>query len=67
MKKNEVVRVELVNPPTPDPWRTKADYLDDQRRQHKLYLVSMLSMWISLLGVIATSIVAIITIMQLQK
>jgi hypothetical protein len=54
VEKNKIVRVELVNPPIPDPWRTKADYLDDQRRQQKLYRASMLSMWISLIGVIAT-------------
>jgi hypothetical protein len=30
--KNEPVKVYLVNPPSENPWRTRQDYLDDQRR-----------------------------------
>ena len=59
----EPIKVELVNPPYQDPWRTQGDYRRDQRRAARLYWFQILSIVAAMVGVVATTIVAITTIM----
>jgi hypothetical protein len=53
-RKRQVVRVELINPPIQDPWRTRQDYIDDQKRSRRLALVAIISILFSALATLGT-------------
>ncbi len=57
--KKEPIHVHLVNPPMENPWRTQGDYIEELKRTKHLYKIAISSMYITLLGVIATAIIAI--------
>lgn len=54
-----VVRVELINPPLADPWRTRQDYIDDQKRSRRLAIVAVVSILISALATVGTFVGAL--------
>jgi hypothetical protein len=56
--KPEPVKVWLVNPPIPDPWRTREEYNDEQKRSRRLYWVAFLSIIISALAAVGTAVSA---------
>ena len=59
------LRVELVPMVSGDnPWRTHEDYIREQKRDTKRFLITIATLLVSLIGVIVTSIVAIHTIKQ---
>ena len=63
---DEALRVKLVPMPGGDnPWRTRADYVCEQRRDTIRFWVTIASLIISIIGVIATAAVAILTIRSL--
>ena len=66
-QKTPPVKVELVNPPLENPWRTKEDYLNEQKRSKKLYAVAIVSIVVSALGVLATSVTATVTLRSYAK
>lgn len=57
--KTEPQKVFLVNPPSENPWRTRGDYLEEQRRATIQFRITIATVFISLVGVIVTAIVAI--------
>jgi len=57
------LRVELVPfPGSNDPWRTREDYNREQNRDTIRFWVTIASLAVSILGVVATTVVAIWTI-----
>jgi hypothetical protein len=61
------LRVELVPMVTGDnPWRTRAEYIQEQRRDMIRFWITILTLLISILSVVSTSIVAIYTIKQVS-
>jgi hypothetical protein len=61
------LRVELVPLPAGnDPWRTRADYEREQRRDTIRFWVTIASLAVSIVGVVATAAVAIWTIRGLS-
>ena len=62
MPNDEPIRVELVNPPMENPWRTLGAYQEEQRRAKFQFWVAIVSMILTMGGVIATSAIAIVTI-----
>ena len=54
--KPEPVNVWLLNPPIQDPWRTREEYNDEQRRSRWLYWVAFVSIVLSALSVVATAV-----------
>lgn len=65
--KNDALKVELVPLPLNDPWRTHGDYIEEQKRNNRQFIITIISLVVSTLGVIATSIVAIVTIRNIAK
>jgi len=57
-EKPQPIKVWLVNPPVPEPWRTREEYNDDQKRSRRLYWTAFASIIISALGVVATAVSA---------
>jgi hypothetical protein len=55
----EPLKVYLVNSPSENPWRTRQDYLDDQRRAAFQFRLTVAATILSLVSVVATAIVAI--------
>lgn len=64
--KREPLKVHLVNPPSENPWRTQGDYLEDQRRAKIQFRIAIATMVVSLLGVVATAIVAIESLQRMS-
>jgi hypothetical protein len=63
VKDDEALRVKLVPMPGGDnPWRTREDYVREQRRDTIRFWVTIASLIISIIGVVATTAVAILTI-----
>ncbi|MEI7535422.1 MAG: hypothetical protein WCK57_13725 [Verrucomicrobiae bacterium] len=65
--KEEPIKVFLVNPPSENPWRTRQDYLDNQRRERIQFRVTIASLVISILSVFATAIVAIESLKRMTE
>lgn len=60
---DKALRVNLVPMPGGDnPWRTHEDYVCEQRRDNVRFLVTIASLIISIISVVATTAVAIATI-----
>jgi hypothetical protein len=57
--KREPQKVFLVNPPSENPWRTRQDYVEEQRRAKIQFWITIITVLVSLLGVVATTITAI--------
>lgn len=65
---NEALKVELVPMPSGDnPWRTREDYEEEQRQNNIKFWVTIISLIISIISVVATSAVAIMTIKNMVK
>lgn len=63
LTKNGSLKVELVPMPASDnPWRTKADYENDKRRDTIRFWITIASLIVSIISVVATALVAITTI-----
>lgn len=63
LSKNGSLKVELVPMPSGDnPWRTKADYENDKKRDTIRFWITITSLIISIISVVATALVAITTI-----
>ena len=62
------VRVELVPMPSGDnPWRTRQEYIDEQKRDSQRFYITIGTMIVTLLGVIATAWTAIVAIKGAQR
>ncbi len=60
---DKALRVKLVPMPGGDnPWRTREDYVGEQRRDTIRFWVTIASLIISVISVVATTAVAIVTI-----
>lgn len=63
LSKNGSLKVELTPMPSGDnPWRTKADYENDKKRDTIRFWITITSLLISIVSVVATALVAITTI-----
>lgn len=63
LSKNGSLKVELIPMPSGDnPWRTKGDYENDKKRDTVRFWITITSLVISIISVVATAIVAITTI-----
>ena len=68
MTKNEALKVELVPMPSGDnPWRTRAEYEKEQKQNNARFIITVISLIIAIISVVATSMVAIITIRNMAK
>ncbi len=57
------LKVKLVPMPAgDDPWRTRADYLSEQRRDTRRFRITIATLIISIFSVASTAVVAIATI-----
>lgn len=56
--KPEPVNVWLLNPPIQDPWRTREEYNDEQRRSRWLYWVAFVSIALSALAAVGMAVSA---------
>ncbi len=65
--KKEPVKVFLVNPPSENPWRTRQDYLDDQRREKVQFRITIATIVFSFLSVVATAIIAVESIERMTE
>ena len=64
---NEPVKVFLVNPPSENPWRTRQDYLDDQRREKIQFRITIATIAFSFLSVVATAVIAVESIERMTE
>lgn len=63
LTQNGSLRVELVPVPSGDnPWRTRGDYDKEQRRETIRFWITIVSLIVSIMSVVATAAVAIVTI-----
>jgi hypothetical protein len=63
LTKNGSLKVELVPMPSGDnPWRTRADYENDKKRDAIRFWITIASLIVSIVSVVATTVVAITTI-----
>jgi hypothetical protein len=63
LSQNGGLKVELVPMPSGDnPWRTRGDYEKEQRRNTVQFWITIASILISIISVVATAAVAIVTI-----
>ena len=63
LSKNGSLKVELIPMPSGDnPWRTKGDYENDKKRDTVRFWITITSLIVSIISVVATAVVAIITI-----
>ncbi len=66
--KNDALKVELVPMPSGDnPWHTQGEYRREQKQNTARFILTIISLIVSIIGVLATSIVAIITIRNLAR
>ena len=66
LTKNGALKVELIPMPASDnPWRTKADYLAEQKRDTIRYRITIASLIISIISVVVTALIAINTIQEM--
>jgi len=66
--RNGSLKVELVPMPSvDDPWRTKADYLKEQRRDTTRFLITIASLILSIIGVAATAVVAVAAVKSVSQ
>ncbi len=49
-EKKEPILVELLNPPIEDPWRTRGEYIEDQRRQSWQFRLTVAALVISIIA-----------------
>jgi len=64
---NGGLRVELVPMPSGDnPWRTRAEYIGDQRRDTVRFYITIATLVVSIVSVASTAAVAILTIRGLS-
>ena len=49
-EKQKPILVELLNPPTDDPWRTRGDYIEDQRRQSWQFRLTVAALAVSIIA-----------------
>lgn len=62
------LRVELVPLPSGnDPWRTREDYLREQRRDSVRFLITIATLVLSMIGVAATATVAIVEVRRVSE
>ena len=67
-QKNEPVRVEIVNPtPQQDPWRTRGDYLEEQRQQRWQFRLTIAALLVSIIASAASGISAYAAWSELKK
>jgi len=63
LSKNGSLKVELIPMPSGDnPWRTRGDYINEQKRDTIRFWVTIASLVISIISVVATAVIAIVTI-----
>jgi len=63
LSKNGSLKVELIPMPSGDnPWRTRGDYINEQKRDTVRFWVTIGSLVISIISVVATAVIAIVTI-----
>ena len=56
-----------MNPPYENPWRNRQDYLDNQRREKIQFPITIATIIISFLSVVATAIIAVESIERMSK
>lgn len=62
------LRVHLVPMPSgDDPWRTRDDYQIEQERDRQRFRLTIATLIVSLIGSVATAIIAIITILSVAS
>ncbi len=62
------LKVELVPMPSGDnPWRTRGEYEKEKNKDNVKFIVTIISLIISIVGMVATSAVAITTIRNMAK
>ncbi len=67
LTKNGGLRVELVPmPATENPWRTREDYISEQRRDAVRFYITVATLIVSIISVAATAAIAIVTIGRLS-
>jgi len=67
LTENGSLKVELVPMPSGDnPWRTRADYENDKKRDTVRFWLTIASLFISIISVVATTVVAIHTIKNIS-
>jgi hypothetical protein len=67
LTKNGALKVELILMPSGDnPWRTRADYISEQRRDTVRFRITIATLIVSSLSVASTAAVAILTIRGLS-
>lgn len=67
-QKSEPVRVEIVNPlPQQNPWRTREDYLEEQRQQRWLFRLTIAALLVSIIASAASGISAYVAWSELKK
>lgn len=49
-EKQKPILVELLNPPIEDPWRTRGDYIEDQRRQSWQFRLTIAALLVSIIA-----------------
>lgn len=62
LSQNKGLQVELIPMPSGEnPWRTRGDYEKEQRRDTIRFWVTIVSLIVSILSVVATAVIAITT------
>jgi uncharacterized membrane protein YukC len=56
-----------VNTNYPDAWRTREDYLQDQRRQHRLYWLQAATLIVAITGLVASTVFSYFSAIEKQK
>lgn len=52
------IKVELVNPPIQDPWRTRGEYIEEQRQQKWQFRLTVCALLVSIVASIAAVVSA---------
>jgi hypothetical protein len=50
IEQQKPILVELLNPPIEDPWRTRGDYIEDQRRQSWQFRLTVAALVVSIIA-----------------
>ncbi len=60
--KKRNLRVYLINPPIQDPWRTRGDYILEQKRETTRFFMTIITLIIAVISICLTTYTAISTI-----
>lgn len=61
------IKVELVNPPIQDPWRTRGEYIEEQRQQKWQFRLTVCALLVSIVASIAAVVSAYAAIRALDQ